>query len=132
MLIPGFFGDTLFNDFFDMPRSGKTSAAVMNTDVKDGETSYEIDIELPGCKKEDVTAKLQDGYLTVSATTKSENAKYLHRERFYGSCSRSYYVGEDVEKADISAAFEDGILKITVPKKQPKPEIEEDHYIAIG
>ena len=98
---------------------------------------YEIHIELPGYKKEDVRAELKDGNLTISATSnteneqKDENGKFIRRERFYGNCSRSFYVGEHVEQTDIKAKFEDGILKVFVPKKEAKPAVEEKKYITI-
>lgn len=108
---------------------------MMSTDVREKDGSFELDIDLPGYKKEDVKAELKDGYLTVSAVRnenkdeKDENGKYLRRERFCGSCSRSFYVGENITEEDIKAKFEDGILKISVPKKAP--EIPSPKYIAI-
>ena len=118
------------------------SKNLMKTDVKETDSSYELDIDLPGYKKEDVNAKLTDGYLVISASTSSEknegdenateeNGKYIRRERFFGSCSRSFYVGEDITEEDIKARFENGVLKISVPKKQPEPEISQEKYIAI-
>ena len=109
----------------------------MRTDVKESETGYELDIDLPGYKKENVKAELKDGYLKISAESrqdndeKDENGKYIRRERYYGTCSRSFYVGEEVTQEDIRARFEDGILKVSVPKKEAKPAIEESKYIAI-
>lgn len=108
----------------------------MRTDVKENETGYELDIDLPGCKKENVKAELKDGYLKISAESRQDNeekddaGKYIRRERYYGTCSRSFYVGEAVTQEDIKARFEDGILKISVPKKV-KPAVEESRYIAI-
>ena len=105
--------------------------------MKETEGSYELDIDLPGYKKEDVKAELKDGYLTISAATntsndqKDENGKYIRRERYYGNCSRSFYVGENITQEDIKARFEDGILKIVVPKKEAKPAVEEKKYISI-
>ena len=145
MLMPSIFGENLFDDFFDdfarpiKRRSGSSNAipAVMRTDVKEFEKGFELDIDLPGYKKSDVQAELKDGYLTVSASTKTENeeqtenGKYIRRERYCGSCSRSFYVGDDVTQEDIKAKFEDGILKVTIPKKEAKPEVEENHFIAI-
>ena len=102
---------------------------MMKTDIKETEKAFELDIDLPGFKKENVHAELQAGYLTVSANTetetedKDEQGTYLRKERFTGSCSRSFYVGDDISEDDISAKFENGILKVTVPKKQlPAPE----------
>ena len=133
-------GESLFDDFFDsFARPARYSAqvpAVMRTDVKENETGYELDIDLPGCKKENVKAELKDGYLKISAESRQDNdekddaGKYIRRERYYGTCSRSFYVGEAVTQEDIKARFEDGILKISVPKKV-KPAVEESKYIAI-
>ena len=145
MLMPSIFRENLFDDFFvDFARPvkrvvkyGNPATAVMRTDVKESDAGYEIGIELPGYKKEDVKAELKDGNLTISAATntekeeKDENGKYIRRERFSGSCSRSFYVGEAVEQEDIKAKFEDGILKVFVPKKEVKPVVEEKKYIPI-
>lgn len=114
-----------------------TSPSVMRTDVKESEAGYELNIDLPGYKKEDVKAELKDGYLTISAESrqnkdeKDDAGKYIRRERYYGTCSRSFYVGEDVQQEDIRARFEDGILIVSVPKKETKPVIEESRYIPI-
>ena len=97
----------------------------------------ELEIDLSGFKKEEVRAELKDGYLTVSAETntkkdeKAEDGKYIRRERYSGSCSRSFYVGEDVQQEDIKAEFKHGILKLFVPKKEAKPAVEEKKHIAI-
>lgn len=138
------FGESLFDDFFeDFARPARsaarynTSAGIMRTDVKESDAGYELDIDLPGCKKENVKAELKNGYLTINAETnqnndqKDENGKYIRRERYYGTCSRSFYVGEDVTQEDIKAKFEDGILKVSIPKKEEKPVIEESKYIPI-
>ena len=109
----------------------------MRTDIKETANGFELDIDLPGYKKSDVQAELKEGYLTISASTNRDNSekdkegKYIRRERYYGSCSRSFYVGEAVTQEDIKARFEDGILKVSVPKKEVKPEVEESTYIAI-
>ena len=145
MLVPSIFGEDLFDSFFeDFARPSKNvvryttpNTNVMRTDIRETEGSYELDIDLPGYKKEDVKAELKDGYLTVSTKTsaskeeKTENGKYIRKERYSGSCSRSFYVGEQVEQQDIKAKFEDGILKVTVPKKDAKPAVEENKYIMI-
>ena len=143
MLMSSILGENLFDEFFDdFARPAKRVAkystpTVMRTDVKELENGYEIHIELPGYKKEDVRAELKDGNLTISATSnaeneqKDENGKFIRRERFYGNCSRSFYVGENVEQTDIKAKFEDGILKVFVPKKEAKPAVEEKKYITI-
>ena len=145
MLMPSIFGESLFDEFFDdftrpvksTARLGAPATSVMRTDVKENENGYELNIDLPGYKKEDVQAQLKDGYLTITATTKTndekkdEAGKYIRRERYYGTCSRSFYVGEEIEQEDIKAKFEDGILKIDVPKKEEKPKEEENKFITI-
>lgn len=109
----------------------------MKTDIKEKDKEYEVDIELPGYKKEDVKAELKDGYLTISAAKnvstedKKEDGKYIRKERFSGNVSRSFYVGEDMTQEDIHAKFEDGILKLTVPKKEAKKVEDKKSYITI-
>lgn len=106
----------------------------MKTDVKETEAEYELSIELPGVKKENVSAELKNGYLKVTATTKRESedkdGNYLRKERFEGTSTRSFYVGEKVTEEDIHAKFDNGVLEITVPKA-PKKELEEKKTIAI-
>ncbi|MDD6812191.1 MAG: Hsp20/alpha crystallin family protein [Lachnospiraceae bacterium] len=145
MLMPSIFGESLFDDFFDdfarparsVARYSTPTMNVMRTDVKEDENGYELHIELPGYQKEDVKAQLKDGYLTINAESnqnkdqKDENGKFIRRERYYGTCSRSFYVGEDITEEDIKAKFENGILKVTVPKKEKAPAVEENKYIAI-
>ena len=151
MLMPSIFGENLFDDFMGFPferdffpgfarrphqAPGKTQESLMRTDVKEKDGSYELDIDLPGYNKEDVRAELENGYLTISASTKNdqdekdENGKYIRRERFYGHCSRSFYVGDAVTQEEIKAKFENGILKLSIPKKEA-PAVEEKKYIAI-
>lgn len=149
MMMPSIFGENLFDDFMNFPfgrdffakadRSplyGKQEKGLMRTDVKETDGSYELDIDLPGYKKEDVSAQLENGYLTINASTstsndeKDENGKYIRRERFTGHCSRSFYVGEAVTQEDVKARFENGILKLSIPKKDSKA-IEQNKYIAI-
>lgn len=143
MLMPSLFGENLLDDFFGVPRFrgvdgfDKVSQNMMSTDVKETENGYELSINLPGFKKEDVKGEIKDGYLTISATTdtsndtKDNNGKYIRRERYSGSCRRSFYVGEQITQEDIKAKFEDGVLKIDVPKVEAKPAVEEKHYISI-
>lgn len=145
MLMPSIFGEDLFDDFFDgfarparsVARYSTPTTSIMRTDIKEKEDGYELDIDLPGYKKEDVQAELKDGYLTITAKTQKdndtqeENGKYIRRERYEGSCSRSFYVGKEIEQSDIKARFDNGILKIAVPKKDAKKEIEENKYITI-
>ncbi|MCD8248548.1 MAG: Hsp20/alpha crystallin family protein [Lachnospiraceae bacterium] len=148
MLIPSIYRENLWDDFFDdffyepFYRTGSANgsnrqAALMRTDVKEGENSYELTVDLPGVKKEDVKAELKDGYLTIQASTNTNNdqknsdGKYVRRERFMGSCSRAFYVGEDVKQEDIKAKFENGTLTLTVPKKVQQPVVEENNSIMI-
>lgn len=145
MLMPSIFGESLLDDFmsdFAFPYTGKRTygkeaANLMRTDVKDTASAYEVEIELPGVKKENVKAELKNGYLTITASTgsnkeeKQENGTYIRRERYAGTCSRSFYVGDEMKQEDIKAKFEDGVLKITVPKKEEKPVVENNSYITI-
>jgi HSP20 family molecular chaperone IbpA len=143
--MPSIFGENLFDDFFEdfgrpvrrTANFGSSVSGIMKTDVKETDTGYEIDIDLPGYKKEDVKAELNEGYLTINASTQTSNdekdsdGKYVRRERYSGTCSRSFYVGEDVTQEEIKAKFEDGILKMFVPKKEEKEKLPESKYIAI-
>ena len=137
------FGRDMFDDFFGYPFESHRphhevmKTDMMKTDIKDTDRGYEITMNIPGIKKENVQAELKDGYLTISATTNSsqdeqdEDGRYIRRERHYGSCSRSFYVGDAVTQDEIKAKFEDGTLKMLVPKKDEKPEVEEKKYITI-
>ena len=144
MLMPSIFGEHLFDDdwmdfsFPDIDKAlyGKRAQNVMKTDVKETDNGYEIDIDLPGFKKDEINAKLENGYLTISASkgldkeeTKKEG-RYIRKERYAGAMSRSFYVGDDVAQEEISAKFEDGILRLAVPKKDKK-EIENNKFISI-
>jgi HSP20 family molecular chaperone IbpA len=146
MLMNTILGESLFDDLWDdvtrpttrrVVRYSAPTASVMKTDIKENEGGYELDIDLPGYNKEDVNAQLKDGYMTISAETKQENdeqdnnGKYIRRERYYGTCSRSFYVGEDITEQDIKAKFDNGVLKVFVPKKEAQPVVEETKYIAI-
>ena len=136
MLMPSIFGNDFMDDFFVFPQERKTTptakANLMQTDVKETETGYEVVIDLPGYSKENVNAELKDGYLIISATTstndeeKSEDGKYIRKERYSGSCQRSFYVGEDIK-----AKFENGTLKLDIPKKEAQPKVEQKKTIAI-
>ncbi|MDE5864234.1 MAG: Hsp20/alpha crystallin family protein [Lachnospiraceae bacterium] len=142
MLVPSIFSNDLFDNFFnDTYRPSEhfihsaNSRDLMNTDIKEFEDKYELGIELPGYQKEDVTASLKEGYLTIEAERhadkETKEGKYIRKECFTGKCQRSFYVGEQVTQADIHAAFNNGILSITVPKIKEQPKVEENHYIAI-
>ena len=145
MMMPSIFGENLFDDLFDYPAirrhaerpMAKEPVMMMKTDVKETAEGFELDIELPGYKKENVNAELKDGYLTVSAETasesgdKDEEGRYIRRERYRGSCRRSFYVGEQLTEEDIKARFENGVLKVSIPKKEEKPKVEEKKFISI-
>lgn len=145
MLLPSIFGEDLFDNFFDdftrparsVARYNTPATNVMRTDIRESDAGYELDVDLPGYKKEDVQAELKEGYLTITAKTqmkdeqKDDNGKYIRRERYCGTCSRSFFVGEEVTQEDIRAKFEDGILKLFVPKKEAKPAVEESKFITI-
>ena len=137
-MLPSIFGENLFDDFFSDPfemmvpqgRSplyGKHAKGLMKTDVRETDGSYELDVDLPGFKKDEIHVDLKDGYLTISAAKgldKDESAKdgkYLRQERYAGACSRSFYVGETARPEDIAAKYEDGILRVSVPKEVKKP-----------
>ncbi|MFR1639158.1 MAG: Hsp20/alpha crystallin family protein [Eggerthellaceae bacterium] len=128
-----------FDAFFDAASAPmqKMAPTLMRTDIKENDGGYELTIDLPGFKKDDVQAELKDGYLTITAQTQSESedkddkGTFVRKERFSGKCSRTFYVGDDVEQDDIKAKFEDGVLKVDVPKKQEQPKLEEKKTIAI-
>lgn len=143
MLMPSIFGENLFDDWMDFSFPsidkalyGNRSQSVMKTDVKETENGYELDIDLPGFKKDEVNAQLENGYLKIEAAKnvnndeKDQNGKYIRRERYAGTMSRSFYVGDAVSQEEIHAKFEDGILKLAIPKKDSK-KVEEKKYIAI-
>ena len=144
MLMPSIFGENLFNDdwmdfsFPDVDKVlyGKHAKNVMKTDVKETDNSYEVDIDLPGFKKDEIEAKLENGYLTISASKgldkEEKNEKdgtYIRKERYSGAMSRSFYVGDELKQEDIKAKYEDGILKLSVPKSEPK-KVESHKTIA--
>ena len=137
MLMPSIFGENLFDDWMSFPFRNFNTNSLMKTDIRETDGSFELDIDMPGFNKEDLKAELKEGYLTISASTnkdngeKDENGKYIRRERYVGSCSRSFYVGAEIKQDDLKANFENGILKISVPKKEAQPKVEEDKHIAI-
>lgn len=129
--------NNIFDDLFNAPFFTRNEANMMKTDIKEHDGGYELTVDLPGVKKEDIKAELNDGYLTISAENntnkdeKDENGKYICRERYSGSYSRSFYVGEAITEEDIKAKFENGTLKLDIPKKEALPE-KQNKYIAIG
>ena len=138
MMLPSIFGENLLDNWFDDDWNSwdYSNTSLMNTDIKENENDYELTMNLPGVKKEDVTAELKDGYLTIHATSnqnkdeKDEDGKYIRRERYSGSCNRSFYVGDAVTEEDIKANFENGTLKMTIPKKEAKA-VPEKKFISI-
>lgn len=144
-MLPSVFGESLFDGFFNDafgkgffgrdPLYGKREKNLMKTDVRETEDNYEVDVDLPGFKKEEVNLELNDGYLTITAEKglnkeeKDEQGRYIRQERYCGCCSRSFYVG-DVKPDEVAAKYEDGILKLTLPKKD-KDELPGVKRIAI-
>lgn len=127
-----------FDAFFGAPTHRSTvPPTMMRTDIKETDSAFELDIDLPGFSKEDVSVDLKDGYLSINAKTsketenKDEKGTYVRKERFSGTCSRTFYVGEDIEENDVKAKFENGVLTIDVPKKQEQPKLESGRSIAI-
>lgn len=124
----------LFEDVFKDPFF-KGENKLMKTDIKENESSYIIDIEMPGFEKENIKIEVEDGYLNVLASINEDKdnneGEYLRKERYYGECSRSFYVGDNVEVEDVKANYKNGILKLTVPKKEIKKEIPEKKYVQI-
>ena len=136
--------DPMYNFFNEMFRSPFMSGAgdntgaskLMKTDIMETENEFTLDMELPGFTKEDIQAELKDGYLTVTASkkedneSKDKNGKYLRRERFTGTCKRSFYVGDHLNEKDIKAEFKDGVLQLSFPK-EPAPVEEQPKLISI-
>ena len=126
----------LFGDMFKDPFFSNVENKIMRTDIKEKEDKFEIAIDLPGYEKENIKIEVEDGYLSITANTNStkeekEEGKFVRKERYVGSCSRSFYVGDDIKSEDIKASFKNGTLKIDVPKKEEKPELPEKKYIEI-
>jgi HSP20 family protein len=145
MMVPALWNDNLFDVFDDVfndnfyrhnPLYGRREQNVMKTDVRETPNSYEVDVDLPGFKKDEVNVQLENGYLTISAgkqlskDEKDKKGNYIRQERYEGSCSRSFYVGDDVKKEEITAKLEDGILRLSFPKKSQK-EVEQSKFIEI-
>ena len=147
-MMPSIFGENLFDEFFDddfpmipmrsirNPLYGKNAKNLMKTDVRETDNTYELDIDLPGFKKDEVQLDLKDGYLTISAAKgldkdqEDKKGKYIRQERYAGACSRSFFVGDGIEPRDVSAKFEDGILRVSLPK-QVKKELPRNSTITI-
>jgi HSP20 family molecular chaperone IbpA len=150
MLVPRLYNHNrdFFDDFFDfgwpeLPNVskelyGKRAGEVMKTDVKETEDGYKVAIDLPGFKKDEIEIELKDGYMTVSAAKgiekdqKDDEGRYIRRERYSGNVRRSFYVGESLTEDDIHASFEDGILRLELPKEEKKPEVETRRLVSIN
>ena len=147
MMMPSIFGENLFDEFMDdfafpvfrdadRALYGKRAKNLMKTDVKETDDEYEVDMDLPGFKKDEITMQLKDGYLTVSAAKgldkdeKNQEGRYVRRERYAGNVSRIFYVGENLTEKDIRAKYENGILSFKLPKDEKK-KVEENKYISI-
>lgn len=149
MFMPRRYERDLFDDLFDEPFFANTNRDyrkvfghrynhIMKTDIKETDDNYELEIDLPGFTKDEIKISLEDGYVTVSAEKDTEveendkkNKKYIRKERYSGACKRSFYVGTAVTKDEIKAEFKNGILVLTVPKKNEKPAAENKTYIDI-
>ena len=132
--MPSIFGENLFDDWMDFPFNddfwgrknplyGKNAKNMMKTDIREHDNGYELDVDLPGFKKDEIKVELEDGYLTISAAKgldkdqQDKKGKYIRRERYAGAMQRSFYVGDGVTQEDVKAKFEDGILRLSIPKK---------------
>ena len=152
MLLPSIFGENLFDDFFDdvpffdnraenqieKKLYGRHAHNVMKTDIKETDDNYELIVDLPGFKKDEIKVSLEDGYLTIEAAKgldedgqEKTTGKYIRQERYAGACQRSFYVGDNLTQEDIKGEFKHGILTLNVPKKEAKPAVETNKYIAI-
>ena len=152
MLMPSIFGEDLFDEFMrDFPfyddrdarkaekkLYGRHGKNMMKTDIRETDTAYELEMDLPGFTKDEIQASVENGYLTITASKgvdkdeqEKETHKYIRRERYAGACQRSFYVGEGITEADIKGEFKHGILKLHIPKKEVQPAAEEKKYISI-
>ena len=152
-MLPSIFNDNLFDDFFNFPfyddkterraekkLYGHHAHNLMKTDIKEKKDGYELEMDLPGFKKDDIQAELENGYLTIKAEKKLDKEEgkkddkkeknYIRKERYSGSMSRSFYVGDEVTQDEIQAKYEDGILRLNIPKKE-KAAVEQKKYVAI-
>ncbi len=135
MMIPRRNSFDLWEDFFKDPFFNTNESKVMRTDIKEDDNNYNIIIDLPGYEKEDIKVDIEDGYLNVTATmnnSKDEsNKKFVRRERYFGECSRSFYVGDVIKSEDIKASFKNGTLNLEIPKKEEIEQKDEKKYINI-
>ena len=147
-MLPSIFGENLFDDMFDDafslmpsfgtrdPLYGKHAKNLMKTDVRETDTGYEIDVDLPGFKKDEVQVQVNNGYLTISAAKgldkdeQDHKGRYIRRERYAGQCSRSFYVGSGIQPQDVRAKYEDGILRLSLPKGQAA-QLQKNNTVSI-
>lgn len=136
MIVPSIFSDNYFDEMFNTMTGRDTGKPLMRTDVREIGTDYMLEIEMPGYDKEEIHAELEKGYLTISGVhtgkidEEDKSGQYIRRERYYGKCSRSFYVGENLTQEDVKAKYENGILSVVFPKDK-KPAIEEKKRISI-
>lgn len=136
MMVPRKNNFDLWEDIFKDPFFNYDNNKIMKTDIKEHKDSYSIIVDLPGYEKDNIKIDINDGYLTIDAIESSneeekEKGKFVRKERYYGECKRSFYVGEEIEAEDVKASFKNGTLKLVVPKKEPRKEIENKKYIQI-
>lgn len=146
MYMPSIFGSDMFEDFFrDLDQGyapktlyGKRAKNLMKTDIREDEKGYQLAIDLPGYRKDELKLELKDGYLTISAEKneekeqKDEKGRMIRQERYAGSVQRSFFVGEQLKEEDIKAKYEDGVLRLEIPKKEEEKKLPERRYIEIS
>ncbi len=136
MMIPRRNDFGLLEDIFSDPFFRESETKVMKTDIKESEDGFSLIVDLPGYEKEEIKIEVENGYLTIHASKKkeieeNEDGKYVRRERYFGECSRSFYVGETLETEDVRAQFKNGVLKLDLPKMEEKKELPEKKYVQI-
>ena len=137
MLMPRRRDFDLFGDMFDDPFFTNNDSKMMKTDIKENDNNFELEIDLPGFKKDDIKMSIDDGYLTINAKQednkdeKDKHGKYVRRERYFGECSRSFYIGDDIKEEDIKAKYKNGTLRVEIPKKEEKKNLPNKKYIQI-
>ena len=137
MLVPRKKDFDLFDDMFDDPFFTRNDNKMMKTDIKENDNNFELEVDLPGFNKDNIKMTIDDGYLTINAKQetnndeKDEHGKYVRRERYYGECSRSFYIGDDIKTEDVKASFKNGILTLNIPKKTLEDKESEKNYISI-
>lgn len=137
MLMPRRRDFDLFGDMFDDPFFTNNDSKMMKTDIKENDNNFELEIDLPGFKKDNIKMSIDDGYLTINAKQednkdeKDKHGKYVRRERYFGECSRSFYIGDDIKEEDIKAKYKNGTLRVEIPKKEEKKNLPNKKYIQI-